>query len=85
MPQTYNGKHPYHLIHISGGGSTVYGWVDAADVKQAAAEGSEYEFTIKCEEQEDQTDCEFYAELCEKYGLAMKVIFRIIVVDDREE
>lgn len=28
-----NGKHPYHLVHISGGGSTVYGWVDAADIK----------------------------------------------------
>ena len=85
VTQTYNGKHPYHLIHISGGGSTVYGWVDAADVKQAAAESSEYEFTIKCEEQEDQTDCEFYAELCEKYGLAMKVYNRKIVVYDREE
>jgi len=26
-------KHPYHLIAVSGGGSTVYGWVDAADIK----------------------------------------------------
>lgn len=26
-------KHPYHLIKQSGGGSTVYGWVDAADVQ----------------------------------------------------
>lgn len=26
-------KHPYHLIRTSGGGSTVYGWVDAADIK----------------------------------------------------
>ncbi len=26
------GKHPYHLIAVSGSGSTVYGWVDAADV-----------------------------------------------------
>lgn len=25
-------KHPYHLINQSGGGSTVYGWVDAANV-----------------------------------------------------
>lgn len=23
-----NGKHPYHLIHVSGSCSTVYGWVD---------------------------------------------------------
>ena len=29
---TYNGKHPYHLIAVSGGGSTVYGWVNAADI-----------------------------------------------------
>lgn len=26
-------KHPYHLIKQAGGGSTVYGWVDAADVQ----------------------------------------------------
>lgn len=32
-------KHPYHLIKQSGGGSTVYGWVNAADV-QAASGGS---------------------------------------------
>lgn len=24
--------HPYHLIAVSGGGSTVYGWTDAADI-----------------------------------------------------
>ena len=29
-------KHPYHLIRESGGGSTVYGWVDAADVATGA-------------------------------------------------
>lgn len=29
---TYNGKHPYHLIHYSG--SMVYGWVDAADCEK---------------------------------------------------
>ena len=27
-------KHPYHLIAVSGGGSTVYGWVDAADIAE---------------------------------------------------
>lgn len=26
--------HPYHLIHVAGGDSTVYGWVDAADVER---------------------------------------------------
>lgn len=25
-------KHPYHLVAVSGGGSNVYGWVDAADI-----------------------------------------------------
>lgn len=25
--------HPYHLIKVAGGGSTVYGWVDASDVE----------------------------------------------------
>ena len=29
--------HPYHLIAVSGGGSTVYGWTDAADIKTSAA------------------------------------------------
>lgn len=28
-----NAKHPYHLIKVTGGGSTVYGWVDAADIQ----------------------------------------------------
>lgn len=34
------GKHPYQLKKISGGGSTVYGWVDAADISGASAEAS---------------------------------------------
>lgn len=25
-------KHPYHLVAVKGGGSTVYGWVDAEDI-----------------------------------------------------
>ena len=29
-------KHPYHLINISGGGSTVYGWVDVSGIAEAA-------------------------------------------------
>lgn len=28
-------KHPYHLIKVSGGGSTVYGWVDADTIMEA--------------------------------------------------
>ncbi len=34
---TYKGKHPYHLVAVSGGGSTVYGWVDAADIETETA------------------------------------------------
>jgi hypothetical protein len=34
------GKHPYHLVAESGGGSTVYGWVDAADISGASASTS---------------------------------------------
>lgn len=29
-----SGKHPYHLVNVKGGGSTVYGWVDGSDIKQ---------------------------------------------------
>ena len=35
-----NGKHPYHLIAISGSGSTVYGWVDASTVQAIAGGGA---------------------------------------------
>lgn len=29
---TYKGRHPYHLVAVSGGGSTVYGWVNVSDI-----------------------------------------------------
>ena len=29
--------HPYHLIAVSGGGSTVYRWTDAADIKTSSS------------------------------------------------
>lgn len=35
ITQTYNGKHPYHLVRITGGGSTVYGWVDKGTFTKA--------------------------------------------------
>lgn len=35
-----NAKHPYHLIAVSGSGSTVYGWVDAADIGAGGSSGS---------------------------------------------
>lgn len=34
------GKHPIHLIAVSGGGSTVYGWVNTADITGKAASQS---------------------------------------------
>lgn len=36
ITQTYNGKHPYHLEAVPGGGATVHGWVDAVDIQGAA-------------------------------------------------
>ena len=39
-------------------------------------------FTIKSVEQSEQTDCEFYMNLCNTYGLAMKVYAQKIVVYD---
>ena len=30
-------KHPYHLVAVSGGGSDVYGWVDAGDIDGATS------------------------------------------------
>ncbi|MCI7474558.1 MAG: hypothetical protein MSB10_12935 [Clostridiales bacterium] len=41
-------------------------------------------FTIKSVEQSEETDCDFYASLCDTYGLAMKVYAQKIVVYDRE-
>jgi len=35
------GKHPYHLVAISGGGSNVYGWVDAKDIAEAVSVSNE--------------------------------------------
>lgn len=37
ITQVYpSGKHPYHLVAVKGKGSTVYGWVDAADIARDA-------------------------------------------------
>lgn len=38
-------KHPYHLVAVSGGGSTVYGWVNEADISGGSAGGKTY--TVK--------------------------------------
>ncbi len=40
-------RHPYHLIAVSGGGSTVHGWVDAADIGKAVPSGSAPTHTVK--------------------------------------
>jgi hypothetical protein len=34
------GKHPYHLQAVTGGGSTVYGWVDATDIEGTTSSAS---------------------------------------------
>lgn len=33
--------HPYHLVAVSGSGSTVYGWVDIVDIEGATGSGSD--------------------------------------------
>lgn len=35
VTQIYNGKHPYQLTAVKGGGSTVCGWVDEKDISAA--------------------------------------------------
>lgn len=45
-----SGKHPYHLVAVSGGGSNVYGWVNAADIgvksaPEALEEGDKVKMT----------------------------------------
>lgn len=35
--------HPYHLIKVAGGGSTVYGWVNASDIAELKQEPEEEE------------------------------------------
>lgn len=49
-----NGKHPYHLIAVSGSGSTVYGWVDASTV-QATAGGARSVSATRCSSPEALT------------------------------
>lgn len=39
--------HPYHLIAVKGGGSTVYGWVDAADIAVEASAAIAKGSTVK--------------------------------------
>lgn len=41
------GKHPYQLKYIAGGGSTVYGWVDVADVKAVVDVDTELYYTVQ--------------------------------------
>ncbi|MDL2274333.1 hypothetical protein LJC34_07345, partial [Oscillospiraceae bacterium OttesenSCG-928-G22] len=40
--------------------------------------------TLKSIEQSEQSDCDFYADLCKTYGYAMKVYAQKLVVFDRE-
>ena len=40
-------KHPYHLVAVAGGGSNVYGWVDAADVSGKASSAATRTYTVR--------------------------------------
>jgi hypothetical protein len=38
-------KYPYHLVRTTDGGSTVYGWVDVADIQRAASQSFKVQVT----------------------------------------
>lgn len=60
----------------------------ASEIAQRAGVNLHYEGdTIEIEsiEQNDQTDCAFLYEICESYGLAMKVFSNKIVIFDEEK
>lgn len=41
-------KHPYHLVSVSGGSSTVYGWVDASDINGSAGAAADSQtYTVR--------------------------------------
>ncbi len=40
-------KHPYHLVAVSGSGSTVYGWVDEATVKKVSTSNTSKALAFK--------------------------------------
>jgi peptidoglycan hydrolase-like protein with peptidoglycan-binding domain len=42
----YGSAHPYHLIKISGGGSTVYGWVNAEDIAELKQTEESFQLAI---------------------------------------
>lgn len=42
------GAHPYHLIRVTGGGSTVYGWVDAKDIGADTKVETEAKLDYQC-------------------------------------
>lgn len=42
-----SGKHPYHLVAEKGGGSTVYGWVNASDIASAETSETFKPYTVK--------------------------------------
>ena len=39
----YDGAHPYHLVKVSGRGSTVSGWVDAKDINGTSSNTASYQ------------------------------------------
>ena len=64
-------KHPYHLQNVSGGGSTVYGWVDEKDVAKVStsANTETNEYYKKYTGQSSQINVVF-----EKIGVPSKYI-----------
>ena len=49
-------QHPYHLVKVAGGGSTVYGWVDVEDI-----EGAKVETPAPVKPEEPKTEPQAYS------------------------
>jgi hypothetical protein len=46
VTRVHNGKHPYHLVRVAGGTSTVYGWVDADTIWELSNKVDENTFEV---------------------------------------
>ena len=65
---TFNGKHPYHLIAENSGGSTVYGWVNASDIKGTTQTSSDQKPTAAKETVYIVVNGDTLSKIASKYG-----------------